>query len=247
MFSESSQRNIAIDLDTTVMEHTGDAVLGASGAACAAVDAVVEGRTVNAFCNVRPPGHHAEPDKSMGFCYVNHIAVAAHHARNKHGIKKVAVVDFDVHHGNGTQEAFFSDPNFFYASTHQGRFYPGTGLSHERGVAKNIVNVPLSVGSGSKQFREAFSSVIAPALLEWRPGLLLISAGFDAHKDDPLAGLRLKDEDFEWTTALLCRVAAEVCEGRVVSLLEGGYNLTALERCSLAHVNALVCAGNLAR
>jgi acetoin utilization deacetylase AcuC-like enzyme len=188
---------------------------------------------------VRPPGHHAEADRAMGFCLFNNVAVGAHHARARHGIRRVAVIDFDVHHGNGTQHMFEGDAELFYGSTHQWPLYPGTGARSERGVG-NICNAPLPSGAGSEAFRAAFSSIILPALEDFAPELLLISAGFDAHRRDPLAGLELDTEDFGWATAELMAVADRCCGGRVVSTLEGGYDLNALAESAAAHVRALV-------
>ena len=232
-----------IDADTSMSAGSGEAALRAAGAVTAAVDAVMRGRVDNAFCAVRPPGHHAERRHSMGFCLFNNIAIGALHARAIHGLDRVAVVDFDVHHGNGTQDIFFADPNLFYASTHQFPLYPGTGLPSERGVAGNIVNVPLSPGSGGAAFRGAFGEQILPALADFGPQFILISAGFDAHEADPLASLRLREEDFEWATRQLCMLAAGACGGRVVSALEGGYDLEALARSTMAHLRALAAGG----
>jgi acetoin utilization deacetylase AcuC-like enzyme len=228
-----------IDADTVISPGSGEAMQRAAGAVVRAVDAVAKGDVDNAFCAVRPPGHHAESTRAMGFCLVNNAVVGAMHARAVHGHKRVAVVDFDVHHGNGTQEMFWDDANAFYASSHQYPFYPGTGGVKERGAHGNIVNVPLAAGSGSDIFRSRFADEILPALEAFKPGLLIISAGFDAHKDDPLAELRLTETDFAWATAKLMDVARKVCGGRVVSVLEGGYNLDALADCATAHVQTL--------
>jgi acetoin utilization deacetylase AcuC-like enzyme len=228
-----------IDADTVVSPGSGDAMQRAAGAVVRAVDAVVKGEARNAFCAVRPPGHHAESTRAMGFCLVNNVVVGALHARAAYGLKRVAVVDFDVHHGNGTQEMFWDDADAFYASTHQYPFYPGTGATRERGAHANILNVPLAAGTGTDVFRSRFSGELLPALEAFRPDILLISAGFDAHKDDPLAELRLTESDFAWATAGLMDVALKVCGGRVVSVLEGGYNLDALADCATAHVQTL--------
>ncbi|MCH7485680.1 MAG: histone deacetylase family protein [Proteobacteria bacterium] len=228
---------VHLDPDTALSPVSGEAALRAAGAAAAAVDAVIGGG--NAFCAVRPPGHHAEPDKAMGFCLFNSVAVAALHARAEQGLQRVAVVDFDVHHGNGTQAAFERDGDLFYASSHQSPFYPGSGHESERGVG-NIVNVELASGSGSDEFRRGWSGRILPALREFNPDLLLISAGFDAHAMDPLAQIGLDTEDFAWVTRELLDVADECCQGRVVSCLEGGYDLVALGECARAHVGALL-------
>ena len=228
---------VHLDPDTALSPASGEAALRAAGAASAAVDAVIGGG--NAFCAVRPPGHHAEPDKAMGFCLFNSVAIAAHHARAEHGLQRVAVVDFDVHHGNGTQAAFERDGDLFYASSHQSPFYPGTGHEADRGVG-NIVNVELAAGSGGEEFRRGWSGRILPALREFDPDLLLISAGFDAHVMDPLAQIGLDTDDFAWVTEELLDVADACCRGRVVSSLEGGYDLDALGECVRTHVRALL-------
>lgn len=231
-----------IDGDTTLSPGSGEAALRAAGGAIAAVDAVMAGEAKTAFAAVRPPGHHAEPGTAMGFCVFNNVAVAAQHARAAHGLRRIAVVDFDVHHGNGTQAAFERDEDLFFASTHQWPLYPGTGLPQERGVAGNIVNVPLPPRTGSDEFREAFEIGVLTALDAFGPELILISAGFDAHAADPLADLRLTERDFAWATARICDVAAVHCGGRVVSTLEGGYDLDALAASAAAHVKALMAA-----
>jgi len=231
---------VQIDGDTAVGSGTVDAALRAAGGAVACVDAVMEGWARGAFAAVRPPGHHAEPSRPMGFCFFNNAAVAAQHARARWGLARVAVVDFDVHHGNGTQAMFAADPGLFYASSHQSPCYPGTGLPSERGVAGNIVNVPLDPGAGSRDFRAAWSDVILPALDGFAPDLLIVSAGFDAHKADPLAQLRLETADYSWVTAQLCLIARQHCRRRIVSVLEGGYDLDALAAASAAHVRALM-------
>ncbi|MGH6982502.1 MAG: histone deacetylase family protein [Stellaceae bacterium] len=229
----------ALDADTIVSPGSGEAALRAAGAVCAAVDAVMAGAAANAFCAVRPPGHHAEPNRAMGFCLFNNVAIGAARARRKHGCARVAVVDFDVHHGNGTQAAFEADGDFFYASTHQAPFYPGTGDESEVGVG-NIVNVPLPAGAGSAQFRAAYERTILPALALFRPEFLLISAGFDAHRRDPLAELLVEESDYSWLTERLLAIAADQAKGRVVSTLEGGYDLAALAASTAAHVSALM-------
>jgi len=229
----------SLDADTIVSPGSGEAALRAAGAVVAAVDAVMAGEAANAFCAVRPPGHHAEPARAMGFCLFNNVAIGAVHARRKHGCARVAVVDFDVHHGNGTQAAFWDDPDLFYASTHQSPFYPGTGDADEVGVG-NIVNVPLPAGAGSAPFRAAYERTILPALALFRPEFLLISAGFDAHRRDPLAQLSLEESDYSWVTERLMAVAGDHAKGRVVSTLEGGYDLTALAASAAAHVSVLM-------
>jgi acetoin utilization deacetylase AcuC-like enzyme len=233
-------RFVRIDADTSMSAGSAEAALRGAGACVAAVDQVMAGKAQNAFCAVRPPGHHAERDRAMGFCLFNSIAVAAAHARATHGARRIAIVDFDVHHGNGTQDIFWSDPDTFYASSHQSPHYPGTGEADERGVANNILNVPLAPGSGSKTFRNAYEQLVLPAVDSFKPDLLLISAGFDAHEDDPLADLQLVEDDFAWVTRELCRLADQHCQGRVVSTLEGGYDLDALAKSAQAHVRALM-------
>ncbi len=231
----------ALDADTVLSPRSGEAALRAVGAVCAAVDAVAAGDADNAFCAVRPPGHHAEPERAMGFCLFNSVAIGAQRARQRHGLERAAVIDFDVHHGNGTQAMFENNPHVFYASTHQSPLYPGTGARSETGVG-NIVNVPLRPMSGSSEFRRAFDEVILPALEDFRPDFLFISAGFDAHRADPLAQLMLVEDDFAWVTEGLMACAARHCEGRIVSSLEGGYDLDALAASAAAHVRALMAA-----
>ena len=232
---------VAIDADTVMSPASGEAARRAAGAVTAAVDAVLTGEVDNAFCAVRPPGHHAEPRRPMGFCLFNNVVIGAERARRAHGRTRIAVVDFDVHHGNGTQAAFESDGDLFFGSTHQSPLYPGTGAARETGVG-NIVNAPLSAGTGSAGFRDAMESRLLPALRAHRPELILISAGFDAHRDDPLANLELVEEDYTWITTELVRLAGELCDGHVVSTLEGGYNLRALGASAAAHVEALMAA-----
>jgi acetoin utilization deacetylase AcuC-like enzyme len=231
-----------VDADTVMSPGSGTAALRAAGAVIAAVDAVLKGKAGNAFCAVRPPGHHAEPDQAMGFCLFNSIAVGAAHAQAVHGVGRIAIVDFDVHHGNGTQTMTASRPDWLYASTHQYPFYPGTGSVREHGPYGNIVNAPLASGAGSAEFRAAFDEVILPALDRLRPELLMISAGFDAHRRDPLASLTLDENDFTWATQALVDVARRYAGGRIVSLLEGGYDLTALAASAAAHVRVLMAA-----
>jgi acetoin utilization deacetylase AcuC-like enzyme len=230
---------VALDPDTFVNESSVEAALRAAGGVIAGVDAVMDGWADSAFAAVRPPGHHAEASQAMGFCLFASVAVAAQHARAHWGCKRVAVVDFDVHHGNGTQHIFEADKNLLYVSSHQSPCYPGTGAGAERGVG-NIVNMPLSPGSGSAQFRESWDYIGLPALADFRPDLLLISAGFDAHRADPLAQLCLDTLDFGWITDRLLAVADHSCDGRVVSALEGGYDLTALAASAALHVRRLM-------
>ncbi len=230
-----------LDADTAVSPGSGAAALRAAGALCAAVDAVIGGAATNAFCAVRPPGHHAEAARAMGFCLFNNVAVGAAQARAVHGLRRVAVVDFDVHHGNGTQHMFADDADLFYASTHQWPYYPGSGAADESGVG-NIVNAPLPAGADGAAFRQAMETRILPALRRFAPEMILVSAGFDAHADDPLAGLALDDDDFAWVTGELTALAADCCDRRLVSTLEGGYDLGALARGTAAHVGALMAA-----
>ena len=231
----------SIDPDTALCPHSGEAAQRASGAVIAAIDAIMVGDANSAFCAVRPPGHHAEPSRGMGFCFFNNIAIGVQHARVVHNIDRVAVVDFDVHHGNGTQAAFWSDPNVLFASSHQYPFYPGTGAKEETGVG-NIFNVPLADGTGPAHFRSAIETVVLPALENFQPQLILLSAGFDAHSRDPLANLHLEEEDFSWITDKLVDIAGEYCDGKIISSLEGGYDLTALSNCVTAHLTELVRA-----
>jgi acetoin utilization deacetylase AcuC-like enzyme len=226
--------------DTVMSAGTWEAVLRCVGAACAAVDDVVAGRARNAFCATRPCGHHAEAGRAMGFCVFNQAAVAALHARHAHGLQRVAVVDFDVHHGNGTQNSFYDDPDLFYGSCHQSPFYPGTGARRETGVADNIVNIPLPQGCGSAAFRRHMRDELLPALARFAPELLIVSAGFDAHRLDPLGGLAFTDDDFHWITRELMAVAAASAGARLVSTLEGGYSLEGLASGTAAHVRALM-------
>jgi acetoin utilization deacetylase AcuC-like enzyme len=228
-----------LDGDTALSPRSGEAALRAAGAACAAVDAVANGEAANAFCAVRPPGHHAEPNVPMGFCVFNNAALGALHARAAHGLQRVAVVDFDVHHGNGTQAAFATDPGLFYASTHQFPLYPGTGRMSETGVG-NIVNLPLPPGTDGAGFRRAVSGHLLPALDAFAPDFVIISAGFDAHRADPLAQLAFEEGDYAWVTRELLALAAHHAKGRLVSTLEGGYDLAALAASVAAHVRELM-------
>lgn len=229
---------IHFDGDTVASSGSGNAALRAVATACDAVDRVMAAVNTNAFCALRPPGHHAMPDYPMGFCLFNNIAIAAEYARNHYGLQRIAIVDFDVHHGNGTQAAFYKQPQVVYASSHQSPCYPGSGQRQETGVG-NIINTPLPPGSDGRQFRDAYQRSILLALHDFKPQLLLISAGFDAHRDDPLAELNLLEDDFRWLTQELMAVAANYCQGRLVSMLEGGYNLKALASCVEAHVGVL--------
>src|SRR5271169_5649125 len=231
--------HVGIDADTILSPASGGAALRAAGAVVAAVDAVVAREAENAFCAVRPPGHHAEPERAMGFCLFNNAAIGALRAREAHGLDRVAVIDFDVHHGNGTQAAFEADGRLFYASTHQYPLYPGTGAASETGVG-NIVNVPLRPMAGSTQFRLGVTQRILPALDAFRPELVLISAGFDGHKSDPLAQLLLDEGDYTWITEQLLDIAYRHAGGRLVSTLEGGYDLAALGASVAAHTRVLM-------
>jgi acetoin utilization deacetylase AcuC-like enzyme len=228
-----------IDMDTFMSAGTLEAALRGVGAAVAAVNAVFNGEADNAFCAIRPPGHHAESRRAMGFCLFNNAAIAALYARVHYDAERVAVVDFDVHHGNGTQEIFWSDGDLFYGSTHQMPLYPGTGAASETGVG-NIFNAPLREGDGGAEFRAAMSNIILPALDAFGPDLVIISAGFDAHRDDPLGGLNLTEEDFVWATLNVMDLADKHAEGRVVSVLEGGYDIRALAASVAVHVQALI-------
>ena len=231
--------HVAIDADTVLSPASGQAALRAAGAVVAAIDAVMAREADNAFCAVRPPGHHAEPERAMGFCLFNNIAVGALRAREVHRLGRVAVIDFDVHHGNGTQAAFEGDGTLFYASTHQYPLYPGTGAASETGVG-NIVNVPLRPMAGSSQFRCGLMDHILPALEAFRPELVLVSAGFDAHRSDPLAQLMLEEADYTWATEKLLEIAYKHADGRLVATLEGGYDLPALAASAAAHVRVLM-------
>lgn len=229
-----------IDDDTVLSAGTAEAALRAAGAVVAAVDLVARGEARNAFCAVRPPGHHAERIKAMGFCLFNNAAVGAYHARAVHGLNRVAVIDFDVHHGNGTQDIFQNDPGMLYCSTHQAPLYPHTGDISETGAFNNIVNAPLPAMAGSPEFRHAMTQAILPAIDHFKPDLIIISAGFDAHTRDPLANLHLTDDDFVWATRKIGELARTHCGARIVSVLEGGYNLRALASASTAHVRELM-------
>ncbi len=229
-----------LDADTPLSPGSWEALLHAAGGAVAAVDAVMRGEASNAFVLTRPPGHHASQATPMGFCFFNNAAMAARHAQASHGAERIAIVDFDVHHGNGTQAIFWADASVLYCSTHQMPLFPGTGAASETGAHGTIVNAPLAPGADGFAFREAIESVILPRLNSFSPDAIVISAGFDAHWRDPLANLNLTEADFAWVTAQLMEIAAQRCAGRLISVLEGGYDLEALGQSAAAHVAALM-------
>lgn len=228
-----------IDADTSACPKSWLAVKRAVGGAVSGVDDVFSGAADNVFASVRPPGHHAEKITAMGFCLINTVAVAARYAQEKHGAERVAIVDFDVHHGNGTQDIFYEDPMVLFASSHQMPLYPGTGALNETGVG-NIFNAPLRAGDDGSKFKAAMRERILPAVDNFAPDLILISAGFDAHRNDPLANLELIGDDFDWVTGQLMELADKHCDNRIVSLLEGGYDLEGLAEFAAAHVNRLM-------
>jgi len=236
--ADARGQRAVLDWDTFLSYGSIDATLRGSGAACFALDQIDAGKAKNAFCVVRPPGHHAEVSAAMGFCLLNHVAVAARHALAMNYAERVAILDFDVHHGNGTQHIFESSPEVLFVSSHQMPLYPGTGYPDETGCG-NIVNLPLSPGSGGAEFREAWSGRGLPAVRDFQPDLVIVSAGFDAHEKDPLGQLELRDEDYGWITAEIHAIANDFCTGRLLSMLEGGYDLDALASASAAHVEAL--------
>ncbi len=234
------QGMVRIDADTSLSPGSFEAALRAAGGAVHAVNEVITGKADNAFVAIRPPGHHAETARAMGFCLFNNAAIAARHAQDHHGIERVAIVDFDVHHGNGSQDIFWSDPTVMYCSTHERPLYPGTGAREERGEHDTIVNAPLRAGDGGKEFRAAFEGAILPRLQNFQPDLIVISAGFDAHMRDPLANLNLTEADFGWVTRRIMEIADASAQGRIVSVLEGGYDLQGLAQSAAAHVTALM-------
>lgn len=235
------QEGIAtIDGDTVMSPKSWQAALTAIGAANAAVDDVFSGAADNVFVASRPPGHHAEKSTAMGFCLFNNAAIAARHAQKKHGAGRVAIIDWDVHHGNGTQDIFWDDPSVLYCSTHQLPLFPGSGRRNETGAFGNVVNAPLAPGTGSEAFREAFGTRILPRIDDFAPDLIVISAGFDAHHRDPLADINLTEDDFDWATGYLLERATRYCDNRLVSLLEGGYDLHGLAFSVAAHVGRLM-------
>ncbi len=231
---------VHLDADTAMSPGSYEAALRAVGGGIKAVDEVIAGTAANAFVAVRPPGHHAETARPMGFCLFNSAAITARYAQKKHDAERAAIVDFDVHHGNGSQDIFWSDKSVMYCSTHEMPLYPGTGAKSERGDFDNIVNAPLRAGDGGEQFKQAMESMILPRLREFEPDILIISAGFDAHTRDPLANLNLVEADYTWVTQKLMEIADQSAKGRVVSLLEGGYDLQGLSRSVAAHVTALM-------
>ena len=230
----------ALDPDTHMSPGTLDAAFHAVGANIQAVELVMSGRADNSFCAMRPPGHHAEKTRPMGFCLFGNIAIAAKHALEHHGLSRVAIVDFDVHHGNGTQDLVWDDERIFFASTHQMPLYPGSGSERETGAHDNILNVPLDPETGGRGFRHKMETLVLPAVEAHDPEMLFISAGFDAHLDDPLANLRLVEDDFAWATRQICDIAERTAKGRLVSSLEGGYDLGALAASVASHVGALM-------
>lgn len=240
--ASGSGRLLAATPDTAIGPSTFDAALLASGAGLAAVDAVLSGAAANAFCLHRPPGHHAERDQAMGFCFFNHVAVAARHLRARHGVERVGIVDWDVHHGNGTQNSFYEDGSVFYFSVHQQNHYPFTGHVEETGAGEGegtTLNAPLPAGAGDRGYRRIFRERLRPALERFEPGFLLLSAGFDAHASDPLGGMLMTREGFAGLTEECVSLARDLCQGRLVSLLEGGYDLEATATSVVAHLQVL--------
>jgi acetoin utilization deacetylase AcuC-like enzyme len=231
---------VMLDGDTHMSKGSFDAALCGAGANIKAVDLVMSGAVDNAFCAVRPPGHHAETSTAMGFCFFGNVVIGAKHALEHHGLSRVAIVDFDVHHGNGTQNLVWDDERIFFASTHQMPLYPGSGSAMEKGGSGNILNIPLAPNSGSLELRDAFEGSIIPALFAQKPEMIFICAGFDAHYDDPLANLIFDEADFAWATWQIKTVANEICKGRLVSTLEGGYDLEALAASTAAHMKVLM-------
>jgi acetoin utilization deacetylase AcuC-like enzyme len=231
---------VQLDADTSMSPGSFEAALRGAGGAMRAVDEVMNQKSANAFVAVRPPGHHAETARPMGFCLFNNVAIAARYAQERYGVERAAIVDFDVHHGNGSQDIFWADKSVMYCSTHEMPLYPGTGSVSERGEHNTIVNAPLSAGDGGDAFREAFETVILPRLRAFKPEFLVLSAGFDAHTRDPLANLNLVEADFTWVTKKLMDIANDNAQGRIVSVLEGGYDLEGLSRSVAAHVTALM-------
>lgn len=238
--AEPADGPAALDADTWMSPGSFQAALRGAGGALQAVDMVLDGTAQNAFVATRPPGHHAERETPMGFCLFGNAALAAKHALERHGLSRVAVVDFDVHHGNGTQDLLWDEGRSLFISSHQMPLWPGTGAAHETGTHGNVINLPLDPGTNGPAFRKIYEGEVLPALERFAPELLILSAGFDAHADDPLAGLALQDDDFAWVTSALCDLADRHCGGRVVSCLEGGYDLQSLARSAAVHVDVLI-------
>ena len=232
----------SLDADTHVSPGSLEPAMRAVGGCCAAVDAVLAGEATNAFVAMRPPGHHAETSTAMGFCLFGNVSIAAKRALDHHGLARVAVIDFDVHHGNGTQDLLWNESRAMFCSSQQMPLYPGSGAAHETGAHGQIVNVPLDPMSGGAEMRAAYDTVIFPAVQEFKPEMILISAGFDAHQDDPLANLNWTTDDFAWVTRRICEIGDHLCDGRIVSTLEGGYDLDALADSVAVHVEALMAA-----
>ena len=228
-----------LDADVIMSPDTWEAAVTAANTLCRAVDDVMAGDCDRAFCAVRPPGHHAMPDQAMGFCFFGNVFIGARHAQEKYGIKRIAIIDFDVHHGNGTDAMTRGAEGIFFISSHQSPFYPGTGDPRDDQTGK-ILNIPLGAGAGSKEFRSVYEAQVFPALEEFRPELMMISAGFDAHHDDPLASLNLDEHDYLWVTEKLAALAEKYCGGRIISTLEGGYDLKALQASVAAHLQGLM-------
>lgn len=235
-----AEGTVALDSDTHMSSGTMQAARRGVGAAIAAVDLVLQGAVGNAFCALRPPGHHAERAKPMGFCLFGNVALAAAHALEVGGVARVAVIDFDVHHGNGTQDLLWDETRSLFCSTHQMPLWPGSGARDETGAHGNVMNIPLAPESTGQGMRAVYEGEVLPAVLKFNPDLILISAGFDAHRDDPLANLNWIEDDFDWLTHRICDVADQTCQGRIVSCLEGGYDLNSLSASVATHVRALM-------
>jgi len=235
---EPSEGSVALDADTFLNHGSINATLRGSGGLCFAIDQILSDKALRAFCVVRPPGHHSEAEQAMGFCLLNHVAIGALHALQNADINRVAIIDFDVHHGNGTQAVFEQNPDVMFVSSHQQPLYPGTGHIEETGCG-NILNMPLTPGDGSEAFRKVWSTLGLPAIHTFAPDLILVSAGFDAHYRDPLAQLEVQDVDYRWITGEICDLAIDSCQGRVASVLEGGYDMEALASASRSHVQGL--------
>ena len=236
-------RAIIDSMDTGISAHSYDVALQAAGGALAAADAIMEGRVQTAFCAVRPPGHHALRELAMGFCLFNNVAITARYLQKRHNLQRVLIVDWDVHHGNGTQDAFYDDPSVFFFSIHQYPLYPGTGSAAETGVGPGegtTLNLPMEAGRGDEHYARAFEEVLAPRVLAFRPEFILVSAGFDAHRDDPLGGMQLTEAGYARLTAIVRSWAGDMCQGRMLSMLEGGYDLDALARSTAAHIRGLL-------